>query len=44
MKVLLDTHALLLWLTDDERLPAPVSDLIDDHRDVPGPRGVVRAP
>lgn len=30
MKVLLDTHALLWWLTDDDRLPMPVGDLIDD--------------
>jgi len=30
VKVLLDTHALLWWLTDDDRLPMPVGDLIDD--------------
>jgi PIN domain nuclease of toxin-antitoxin system len=30
VKLLLDAHVLLWWLIDDERLPAPVADLIDD--------------
>ena len=30
MRFLLDSHALLWWLEDDERLPSPVADLIDD--------------
>lgn len=30
MKLLLDAHALLWWLQDDDRLPVAVGDLIDD--------------
>ena len=30
MKLLLDAHALLWWLQDDDRLPSAVGDLIDD--------------
>lgn len=30
MKLLLDTHALLWWLADDERLGARARDLIED--------------
>lgn len=30
MKVLLDTHILLWWLADDERLPAPAAATIAD--------------
>lgn len=30
MKLLLDAHALLWWLQDDDQLPAAVADLIDD--------------
>lgn len=30
MKVLLDTHMLLWWLSDDRRLPAPIADVLAD--------------
>lgn len=30
MKVLLDTHMLLWWLSDDRRLPTPVADVVAD--------------
>lgn len=30
MRLLLDSHALVWWLQDDDRLPAAVADLIDD--------------
>ena len=32
MRVLLDSHALLWWFTDDDRLPGPARDLLDDPR------------
>ena len=32
MKLLLDTHALLWWFTDDARLPATVRQIIADER------------
>lgn len=32
MKLLLDTHALLWWLTDDERLPARALQVIKNPR------------
>ena len=30
MRVLLDTHALLWWLTDDPSLPGPLREVIAD--------------
>ena len=32
MRLLLDTHALLWWFTDDDRLSARVRALIGDQR------------
>lgn len=34
MRLLLDTHVLLWWLADDERLPATEKDLIDTAPEV----------
>ncbi len=30
MRVLLDTHVLLWWLADDDRLPAAIADVVRD--------------